>query len=192
MAKKSSNNPLKKNKATQQSNIKVGDINAGNVNGNFIVGNNNVINMPPAQQAFRSLHQLPQPPADFTGREELIAQLLADFAKGKGATITGQPIHGLVGMGGIGKTALGLMVAHQLKKDYPDAQIFLDLKGTTTPLSAVDVMRHVILSLEPTADVRAIDGDNLRSAYQSVLHSRKVLLFFDNARSAEQIAPLPP
>src|SRR5512132_3555465 len=191
MAKKPSNKSTKKNKPASRSNIEVGKIKVGgSVGGSIIVGQNITIN--PEQQIFRSLHQLPQPPADFTGREELIAQLLADFEKGKGATISGQPIHGLVGMGGIGKTALGLMVAHQLKKDYPDAQIFLDLKGTTTPLSAVDVMRHVILSLEPTADVRAIDGDNLRSAYQSVLHSRKVLLFFDNARSAEQIAPLPP
>jgi hypothetical protein len=83
--------------------------------------------------AFRSLHQLPQPPADFTGREDLIELLVTDFERGKGATITGQPIHGLTGMGGIGKTALGLVVAHQVAKDYPDAQILLDLKGTTTP-----------------------------------------------------------
>ena len=38
-------------------------------------------------------------------------------------------------MGGIGKTALGLRVAHKIADDYKDAQIFLDLKGTTEPLS---------------------------------------------------------
>src|SRR5689334_3517375 len=94
-------------------NIEVGDIHVGgNIGGNFTVGNNNtIINLSPEAQIFRSLHQLPQAPADFTGREELIAQLLADFEKGKGATITGQLVHGLVGMGGIGKTALGLVVA---------------------------------------------------------------------------------
>ena len=70
------------------SNIEVGKIEAGNIDGNFIVGNNNVIHLSPKEQAFRSLHQLPQPPADFTGRDELIAQFLADFAKGKGAAIT--------------------------------------------------------------------------------------------------------
>jgi hypothetical protein len=47
-----------------------------------------------AGDTYHPLHQLPQPPADFTGREELIAQLLADFEGGKGATITG-----LTGMG---------------------------------------------------------------------------------------------
>jgi tetratricopeptide (TPR) repeat protein len=139
------------------------------------------------QSVLRSLHQLPQPPADFTGREELIAQLLADFQRGKGATITG-----LIGMGGIGKTSLGLVVAHEVSKNYPDAQIFLDLKGTTEPLSAVDVMRHVILSFEPAIDLRTLDEISMANAYRSVLHGKRVLLFLDNVRSAEQIAPLRP
>ena len=181
-----------KKQPPSQSKIEVGDIRiGGNVDGNFIIGQN--INITPEQQVFRSLHQLPQPPADFTGREELIAQFLADFERGKGATITGQPIHGLVGMGGVGKTVLGLVVAHQLKKDYPDAQIFLDLKGTTTPLSAIDIMRHVILSFEPTADLRTVvDEADMAAKYQSVLYGKRALLFLDNARSSEQIAPLRP
>ncbi len=193
MAKKPSNKSTKKNKPAAQSNIKVGNIDIdGSVGGSIVVGHKNTINITAQQQIFRSLHQLPQPPADFTGRDELIAQLLADFAKGKGATITGQTIHGLVGMGGIGKTALGLEVAHQLKKDYPDAQIFLDLKGTTTPLSATDIMRHVILSFEPEMDIRALDEAGMSNAYRSVLHGKHALLFLDNARSAEQVAPLRP
>jgi len=133
------------------------------------------------------IHQLPPAPADFTGRELLITQLLNDFNSHKGATISG-----LTGMGGIGKTALGLAVANQIADKYPDAQIFLDLKGTTTPLSALDIMRHVILSFEPTADLRALDDAKMSAAYQSVLHGKKVLLFLDNARSAEQIASLRP
>jgi tetratricopeptide (TPR) repeat protein len=190
-------NPLDKSPGENQppsgSKTEVGDIHIdGSVGGPFVVGNNNVINLTAEQQVFRSLHQLPQPPADFTGREELIAQLLADFEKGKGAAITGQPIHGLVGMGGIGKTALGLVVAHEIKKDYPDAQIFLDLKGTTTPLSATDVMRHVILSFEPAMDLRSLNEANISAAYQSVLDGKHALLFLDNARSAEQVAPLRP
>ncbi|MBV6452224.1 MAG: Photosystem I assembly protein Ycf3 [Anaerolineales bacterium] len=141
---------------------------------------------------FRSLNQLSPPPADFTGRGELIEQLVADFQRGGGATIHSSKIGGLTGMGGIGKTALGLVVAHKIAKDFPNAQIFLDLKGTTTPLSALEIARHVILSFEPTADLRALDENNFHATYQSVLHGKKALLFFDNARSAEQIAPLRP
>jgi predicted ATPase len=95
-------------------------------------------------------------------------------------------------MGGIGKTALGLKVAHKIANNYRDAQIFLDLKGTTEPLSAVDIARHVILSFEPTADLRNLGESNMQGVYQSVLHGKNVLLFLDNARSADQIAPLQP
>lgn len=72
---------------------------------------------PKPPSTFSLLHQISPPPADFTGREQLITDLLNDFKSHKGATISG-----LTGMGGIGKTALGLAVAHQIAKSYPDAQ----------------------------------------------------------------------
>ena len=73
MAEQPLNNSTEENKPAPGSNIEVGDMNVGgNVGGNIIVGQNITIN--PEQQIFRSLHQLPQPPADFTGREDLIAQ----------------------------------------------------------------------------------------------------------------------
>lgn len=140
-----------------------------------------------SQKVIRSLHQLPPLPKDFTGREDILEQLLNDFDSHKGATISG-----LIGMGGIGKTVLGLKVAHKLANKYPDAQIFLDLKGTSVPLSALDVARHVILSFEPTADLRTMDDENVFSTFQSILHGKKAFLFFDNARSAEQIASVRP
>jgi len=168
---------------SKQVSIQVG----GNVSGSIIVGDGNVINLAPEHIKLRSLHQLPQPPADFTGRETIIEELLKDFDAHQGAVISS-----LTGMGGIGKTSLGLVVAHRLKEKYPDAQIFLDLKGTTEPLSAVDIAGYVIRSFEPKADLRTLDETNLRAMYQSVLHGRKALLFFDNAKSAEQIAPLTP
>src|SRR5215208_5033252 len=105
MAEKPLDKSPEENESAAPSHIEVGE----SVGGSIIVGNNNVINLSPEQQVFRSLYQLPQPPADFTGREELIETLLEDFNSHKGATISG-----LTGMGGIGKTALGLVVAHQV------------------------------------------------------------------------------
>ena len=48
------------------------------------------------------LHEVPQPSADFTGREDELKELLASIEIG------GVTISGLQGMGGIGKTALAL------------------------------------------------------------------------------------
>ena len=139
------------------------------------LANQNAVNQ--EHLVLRSLHQLPPAPADFTGREEQLQQVLDALAQHKGAAISG-----LTGMGGIGKTALGLVAAHQIESQYTDAQIFLDLKGVTEPLSASDALRHVILSFEPKADLREANEDQLAALYQSLLTDKKVLVFMDNAR----------
>lgn len=135
----------------------------------------------------RSLNQLPHPPADFTGREREIDQILSGIEDHIGANISG-----LTGLGGIGKTALGLCIAHKIADKYPDGQIFLDLKGTTSPLSPLEIMRYIISSFEPNANLGDIDEKGITAVYQSILHNKKVLLFLDNARSTEQVEPLIP
>ena len=102
MTKKPSKKSTRKNENSSQTNVEVDGIDVGgNVGGNIIVGQGNTINITPEQQVFRSLYKLPPPPADFTGREDIIKELLKDFESHKGATISG-----LTGMGGIGKTVL--------------------------------------------------------------------------------------
>src|SRR5512135_3730697 len=56
--------------------------------------------------AASALHQLPSPPADFTGREAELAALGKKI--NKGVTISA-----IQGMGGIGKTALALKLADE-------------------------------------------------------------------------------
>ncbi|MCE7904396.1 MAG: hypothetical protein DYG87_01195 [Anaerolineae bacterium CFX3] len=153
-----------------------------------LIDHNNYSTQANAQSIkLKTLQQLPPKVEDFTGRETLIDELLNDFEKNKGVAISS-----LTGMGGVGKTALGLEIAHHLSEKYTDGNIFLDLKGTTSPLKPSAIMRHVILSFEPTADLSTADEANLSTIYQSILRDKKVLLFFDNARSSEQIAPLRP
>ncbi|HVT19012.1 MAG TPA: tetratricopeptide repeat protein [Thermoanaerobaculia bacterium] len=132
------------------------------------------------------LYQLPSPPADFTGREKDLAALRGALATG-GATA----IFGLRGMGGVGKTALALKLAHEISAQYPDAQIYLDLLGVTTPLSAPQAMAHVVRSLHPEARLPE-EGDALLAVYRSVLHGKRVLLLMDNASGREQVEPLLP
>src|SRR5258706_3788541 len=135
-----------------------------------------------------ALHQLPEPPPDFVGRKNEIQLLLDQLTKGQGIAISG-----LSGMAGIGKTALGLAIAHRLKATYSDAQLFIDLKGTGHhPLQASDVMKFVIYSFNPSADLTNISEAYLQAVYQSTLSGKKVLLFLDNAHDASHITPLLP
>jgi hypothetical protein len=72
-----------------------------NISGD-VVGLDKIVYEAPAPIA-TSLHQLPPPPRDFTGREAELAELLSK-ADTDGATISG-----LQGMGGTGKTMLALV-----------------------------------------------------------------------------------
>jgi tetratricopeptide (TPR) repeat protein len=140
-----------------------------------------------AVPAALSLRQLPAPPADFTGRVEELADLLALLDAGQGVTLSG-----LHGIGGVGKTALALKLAGQIKDRYPDAQFFLDLRGAgDTPLSPADAMAHVIRAYYPLNKLPDSEAE-LRALYHSVLDGKRALLLMDNARDAAQVAPLRP
>jgi tetratricopeptide (TPR) repeat protein len=134
-----------------------------------------------------ALHQLPPPPQDFTGRVAELTELADKIDQG-GATISG-----LRGQGGVGKTALALKLAEQLKPHYPDAQFYLDLKGASEqqPLPVSDALSHVIRAYYPTAKLPEGEAD-LRALYLSVLNGQRALLLMDNARDAAQVAPLIP
>lgn len=139
-----------------------------------------------AARPIQPLHQLPAAAADFTGRSDELREMLAAVGEG------GLTISGLRGMGGVGKTALALVVAHELAAQYDEAQIFLDLMGTSaTPLTAARAMAHVIHAFEPEARLPD-DEAHLAPLYRSVLHGKRALLLMDNAAGPEQVAPLIP
>jgi len=139
----------------------------------------------PQVPVLNALHQLPTPPADFTGRKDELKELLAAVKTG------GVTISGLQGLGGVGKTALALKLAEQLKPDYPDAQFYLDLKGVTQPLTPRDAMAYIVRAWHPTAQLPEKE-EELAPIYRSVLDTKCVLLLMDNARDAQQVAPLIP
>jgi hypothetical protein len=140
----------------------------------------------PLFSSFLPLHQLPTPPADFTGRESELAQLTAAIEYG------GVTISGLRGMVGVGKTALALRLAKELLPRYPDAQFYLDLKGTAPPhLTPAEAMAHVVRAYHPTIELPKSEYE-LSKWYRSVLHSQRALLLMDNAADAEQVTPLIP
>ncbi len=141
----------------------------------------------PTGTVLSSLHQLPSPPGDFTGREKDLAALRSALAKGGTGVI-----FGLHGMGGIGKTALALQLAAELKPLYPDAQFYLDLKGVDPqPLTVTQAMAHVIRSFHPEARLPESEVE-LSGLYRSVLDDKRVLLLMDNAAGKEQVEPLIP
>jgi tetratricopeptide (TPR) repeat protein len=146
----------------------------------------------PAQAAHRQLrHQLRPPVADFVGRESEAARLTAALQtaleRGSGAVISG-----LYGMGGIGKTELAYLLAHRLRAAVPDAQIVLNLRGSSAaPLSPVQALQSVLRAFTPEAPLET-DLELLQARYRSALHGQRALIVADDASGAAQVRPLLP
>ncbi len=132
------------------------------------------------------LHQLPPPPGDFTGRKKVLEELV-ERVRFEGAGIVG-----LFGMGGIGKTALGLRLAEELLPRYPDAQIYLNLRGPGgKPISPFRAMGHIIRAFDPGFAENSLKLD-IDGHYRSVLNGRRAIIFLDDVDDREQVLHLIP
>ncbi|MCC6190576.1 MAG: tetratricopeptide repeat protein [Anaerolineales bacterium] len=177
---------------TPAGNPQPGSINVGDLTGaiGVAIGHGATaavsINLPSPAQA---LHQIPDPPADFVGRETELNELIAAVGSG------GALISGLQGMGGVGKTVLAYRVAKALREEYPDAQLVVELRGLSeqgqTPLTPAEAMAQVVRAWRPGEKLPETEGE-LHGLYQDALRGKRALLLLDNARDADQVAPLLP
>ncbi|MFF8807528.1 AfsR/SARP family transcriptional regulator [Streptomyces omiyaensis] len=134
--------------------------------------------------------QLPPDAADFTGRTAPM-RVLGEALGTPSATAL--VIASVVGMGGVGKTALALHVAHRVREAYPDGQLYVDLRGSDpVPADPEAVLSGFLVALGVPGDA-VPDGLDSRSAlFRSVVDGRRLLLVLDNAKDAAQIRPLLP
>jgi tetratricopeptide (TPR) repeat protein len=137
--------------------------------------------------------QLPADTADFTGRGPQVGLLRRMLAAPADAGRPGAVvISAVAGMGGVGKTALAVHVAHQLRARFPGGQLFVGLQGATSPLAPGEVLARLLRDLG-VPDTRIPAGEAERAAlYRTVLADRRILIVLDDARDAAQVRPLLP
>ncbi|MFH7336764.1 BTAD domain-containing putative transcriptional regulator [Streptomyces sp. KHY 26] len=130
--------------------------------------------------------QLPPDLADFTGREETVAELLRVAEAGGAVGV-------VVGPAGAGKTALAVRAAHRLGDEFPGGRIFVRLHdddGVPRSLGSVtaELLGHTDV---PTGAAR---GDSGRAAalWRAWLADRKVLVVLDGADEEAAVRPLLP
>ncbi|TQM85249.1 DNA-binding SARP family transcriptional activator [Saccharothrix saharensis] len=136
------------------------------------------------------VNQLPGDVAGFTGRQAELAALDRVPAAGR----AGVPIVVVCGTAGVGKTALALHWAHRIRSEFPDGQLYLDLRGydPRSPVAAEDALTRLLDGLGVTGADVPVDPDQRAARYRAELADRRVLVVLDNAAGVDQVRPLLP
>jgi tetratricopeptide (TPR) repeat protein len=141
--------------------------------------------------------QLPAGVPDFAGRRGELAELDRLLAAGlgpAGAEPNAVVISAVAGTAGVGKTALALRWAHQVRDQFPDGQLYLNLRGyhPDQPMAAGDALARLLGALGLPAGEVPLDLEERAARYRTELAGRRMLIVLDNAGSADQVRPLLP
>ncbi|WP_020666900.1 BTAD domain-containing putative transcriptional regulator [Amycolatopsis nigrescens] len=146
---------------------------------------------PPKPPSAFPVCQLPLDLPDFTGRDDLVADLVDRLRNRRDCD---QPaVLVLSGAPGVGKSAMAVRVAHAVRAEFPDGQLHLDLGGTSVaPRTPMDVLPELLRALG-VPDAGMPRGLAERAALlRSRLARRRLCLVFDDAANAAQVRPLLP
>jgi DNA-binding SARP family transcriptional activator len=139
-------------------------------------------------------HSLPPETAAFTGRDAEVAHITAavsEAAAGGGVVA----IRAIDGMPGVGKTALAVRAAYLLRDQFPDRQLFIDLRGHTPgqePLAPEDALAGLLAATGMDPRYLPADLDGRAALWRDRMAGQRALLVLDNAASSAQAAPLLP
>jgi DNA-binding SARP family transcriptional activator len=141
--------------------------------------------------------QLPCDIADFTARTDDIAHVHATLVGGVSPDGTGgRPalaIAAIAGPGGVGKSALAVHVAHEVREHFPGGQLYANLAGAgDRPVPVAEVLARFLRALDVPGPALPTGVDELAETYRNLVAERRVLVVLDGAVSEAQVLPLLP
>jgi Bacterial transcriptional activator domain len=153
---------------------------------------------PAARSAGPVPAQLPPAVPAFAGRGAELASLdalLTATAQAGSAGPAGVVIAALSGTAGVGKTALAVHWAHRTAAQFPDGQLYVNLRGFDpgeAVLEPSEALRGFLDALGVPA-ARIPEGLAAQAGlYRSLLAGKRILVVLDNAKDAVQARPLLP
>jgi tetratricopeptide (TPR) repeat protein len=103
------------------------------------------------------------------------------------------PIVCVSGQGGAGKTALAIHVAHQVGGDFPDGQLYVNLRGAdASAQDPADVLAGFLRELGVDGDDIPEGIDERARMYRALLAGQCILVVLDDAADEAQVRPLLP
>ena len=151
------------------------------------------VNIQPTPAPPEVRYSLP-PDTLFVGREDELQRITAEVtdAANSGSVVA---IHAIDGIPGVGKTALAVHAAHELRQRFPDRQLFIDLHAHTPGRNPVLPEAALAGLLTATGvDPRYLPGDldGRIAMWRDRMSGQRALIVLDNAATSNQVTPLLP
>ncbi len=138
--------------------------------------------------------QLPATARFFAGREYELTTLNGLISPQTARAVPGIAIAAISGTAGVGKTALAIQWAHQAAGQFPDGQLYENLRGydPAQPVNPADALAAFLAALGMPRSQMPEEAGDRAAVYRSLLAGRRMLIVLDNARESEQVRPLLP
>ncbi|ACU71693.1 transcriptional regulator, XRE family [Catenulispora acidiphila DSM 44928] len=132
-------------------------------------------------------NDLPRDVAGFTARRAEVETVSRLARAGQAVAIDG--------MGGVGKTALAVKVAHLLTPEFPDCQLYVDLHGFTPgrdPVEPTEALLGLLRALGVPGGRIPDDLAGRSAQWRSELARQRAIVILDNAADADHVRALLP
>ncbi|MFD8261913.1 DUF6879 family protein [Streptomyces griseoluteus] len=137
--------------------------------------------------------QLPGAVNTYVNRVAELGQLNAVLA-GQSGRHSVAYVHTVAGTAGAGKTSLTLRWAHQVKHQFPNGQLFVNLRGYDPgdPVTVAQALQRLLRALGVAAAELPPRHRQRGSDVPFALADRQILILLDNAATVSQVRPLLP
>ena len=100
----------------------------------------------------------------------------------------------ITGSAGVGKTALALHWAHRIREQFPDGELYANLRGFDDgpAVTAEAVLDRFLRDLGVEPSSIPVDVDGRAALFRSRIADRRVLMVLDNVADIGQVRPLIP
>jgi tetratricopeptide (TPR) repeat protein len=146
--------------------------------------------IPPSMRT--GMFRLPPDVEDFTGRDDAL-RTIRDLLEPSDDQATAVVVSAVAGQAGVGKTALAIRVAHQLRPAFPDGQLYVNLRGPDgRQLDPGDVLAELLMEFGVARAAIPQRLDQRAARYRAQLADRRILVVLDSAGEEAQVRPLLP
>ncbi|MFI9721804.1 BTAD domain-containing putative transcriptional regulator [Streptomyces sp. NPDC052396] len=132
--------------------------------------------------------ELPDPPDGFVGRAAELAEIGDRLSDGRSPAVVA-----LAGPAGVGKSALALRAAHDLRARFPDGRLYAALTGPDGRAVALRTVLAELLRAAGVTDARLTGSlPELTMLWRRLTDGRRLLLVLDDVPDGAEVLPLLP